>query len=139
MAKPLTKEEILKAVDGKHEYVEVPEWGGGVYVWTMTAKSRTEFEDSIRLTKEETDKAKKAGLAIFNRNARVALFLACACDENGVQLFGLDDIPALSAKNSVAIDRVVEVAQRINAIGGAAEVELEKNSEETIPGASASA
>jgi hypothetical protein len=116
----LTKEAILSAVDGKIETVEVPEWGGSVYVRTLGSDEGDEYQQSlIEGTGEDTRtnlkgcSARLAGLAI--------------CDDKGKRMFTDAEVKALGNKSSVAMNRVCEVAQRINGFGKAAREEIAKN------------
>lgn len=112
----LNRESILAADDVRRELVEVPEWGGSVYVSTISAA---------------------AGLTIINdadeENGRVVmgvgLLLARAIvDEEGNRIFTPEDIPALMEKSRRAIDRVTEAALRLNNFSGQAVEAAEKNS-----------
>ena len=45
--KLLSRDEILAASDLTKELVEVPEWGGSVYVRAMTGTERDSYEESV--------------------------------------------------------------------------------------------
>lgn len=97
----LTREAILAAQDLRRERVEVPEWGGDVFVRTMTGTERDEFEEFLL-------KAKARGM-------RAELVARTLTDEAGVRLFQkAEDIELLGGKASAALDRLFTVAQRLN-------------------------
>ena len=108
----LTRDQILAASDRVFEEVEVPEWGEGqtVLVWTFHAGARDELEaESL----EHPGNAKER-----LKDFRARLVARTVCDESGTPLFTDADIPALTRKSAKAMDRVVDVAQRLNGIGG---------------------
>jgi hypothetical protein len=114
----LTGEQILKADDvGKLEKVEVPEWGGEVYVKVMNGQSRDRWELSTSKAIESPGTA----------NIRASLVAACACDENGKRLFSDGQVAAIGQKSAIALDRVYEVAKDINQLEDKDIEELEKN------------
>lgn len=105
----LTREMILSVQDKKTETVNVAEWGGEVLVATMSGAARDAFEQSLF---ETVGKDRKQNLA----NARAKLVARCLVDEKGERLFSDDDIKLLGGKSSKALDRVFEVAQRLNGL-----------------------
>src|SRR4051794_20112140 len=115
----LTKDQILSASDLPTEPVQVPEWGGCVYLRTMSGTERDSFEQGI------VD-ARKSGTELVNIRARLAV--KTVCDQSGTRLFTDDDADALGKKSGKALDRIFEVAQRLNGIGEKDVEELEGNS-----------
>ena len=113
----LTKAQILAANDVKRIKLEVPEWGGEVYISTMTGTARDEFETGIL----SNAKGGKVG------NARARLAAATITDEAGNLLFTADDIDALGLKSQLALDRVVSESQKLNKLTNADLEEAEKN------------
>lgn len=99
----LTKIAILSADDLHKELVEVPEWGGEVYIRTMTGTERDAFEVAL-LADGQTGAA----------NVRAKLLARCLCDADGGRLFDDRDIAALGKKSASALDRCFSVAQRLN-------------------------
>jgi len=117
----LTKEEILKADDLPKKAVNVPAWGGEVFVRTMTAIEKDQFEESNRNHEDD-------GSTTFNAvGYRARLIQKTVCDENGNLLFTEDDLPALQKKSGKAIDLVIKVSQELNAITDEDLKALEKN------------
>jgi len=88
----LSKDQILSVDDIRKEKVEVPEWGGSVFVKGMTAIQRDNYE---RLHME-----KKL------RNYRATAAAQCICDENGKSLFTEADVKTLADKSASALDRI---------------------------------
>lgn len=118
----LSKKDILAAVDVKTEPVEVPEWGGSVFVRTMTGADRDGFESSMIVV--QPDGTRKADMS----NLRAKLVALTTVDEDGNRLFEVSDIDALSAKSSTALDRVFNASQKLNGLGFWAVDESAKNS-----------
>lgn len=109
----LRRDAILGADDRPRERVEVPEWGGHVYVRSMSGTERDGWEASF------LGDAENRGL----RNARARLVVLCAVDEEGRRIFAEHDADALGEKSGLALDRVFKAAMRMNALGRA---EVEK-------------
>lgn len=105
----LTKDQILKATDLDKEKVEVPEWGGEVYVSAMTAADRDSFEAGMMAS--EGDTVKKY------QNMRARLAALTIVDEDGERMFGDKEAAALGRKSAAAMTRVFAVACRLNGIG----------------------
>jgi hypothetical protein len=110
MNKILSRDAILTAQDLTTELVNVPEWGGDVYVKSLTGSERDAFEGSL-LSTDAKGKNK-----VTYTNIRAKLVAKTVCDENGVRLFTDDDIKDLSKKSAAALQRVFEVAQRLSGL-----------------------
>lgn len=117
----LTKDQILEANDLQSVAVEVPEWGGTVYVRSMTGADRDAFESSMVTV--HPDGSRTPDL----RNLRSKLVALTLVDEEGNRLFEVADIARLALKSSAALERVFEAAQRLNGLGTKAEAEAVKN------------
>lgn len=113
--KILSKADILGANDMTREEVNVPEWGGSVFVRRMTADERDVFEFKM-LGENKTGKGLRA--------AYVGLALV---DEQGKRLFSDEEIPMLGAKFAGAVDRIFEKVSEINKISADDIAKLEKN------------
>jgi len=100
----LTRDSILKADDLPKESVEVPEWGGQVWVSTLTGTQRDAFEQSMVTKKNKPN--------MDNVRARFAVLTIC--DEKGERLFKAADADELGKKSAAALDRIFAVAQRLN-------------------------
>lgn len=109
----LNRDRILSADDLPREVVEVPEWGGSVYVRTMTGAERDRFEDEHHKQ--------------VNRNFRARLAVLTVCDEAGVLLFKPEDAGALGEKSAAALNRVLDVSAKLNGLTKSDVDDLEKN------------
>lgn len=103
--KVLTKDQILSAPDIQLELVEVPEWKGSVYVKTMTAAERDNFEKSIM---------GRRGIEPNLEGVRAKMLVATVVDKDGNALFTMEEIDVLGAKSARAVDRLFAVAQRLS-------------------------
>jgi len=130
--KILTREQILSADDLKREEVYVPNWGGSVFVRSLTGIDRDWLEEQS--VKRNGDKFE----ANFN-NVRARLVSLAAVDEFGKRLFTEADIEALGAKSAAALDLVFTVASRLNGLSAKDVDELAKNSNGDLAAGSASA
>ena len=117
----LTREQILQVDDIKTEIVPVPEWDGEVIVRTMTGTDRDIWDNLLY----------KEGKVNFLDNTRARLLACTIIDEDDNLVFSEDDIVALGKKSSLAINRIFDVAKRLNGLGSEQIEDLEKNSEET--------
>ena len=114
----LTREQILNAHDLKKIKIEVPEWGGSVYIKTITARERDQFEDTIYRSKKKIDIS----------NVRAHLASLVLIDESGKNLFTADDVKQLGRKSATAMDRVFSAGCKLNGMTPKDIEELEKNS-----------
>lgn len=108
--KTLTRDAILSAADLNKELVDVPEWGGSVYVRALSGAERDRFEASIV---EQRGKSSRANLA----NIRAKLAALTVCDEQGEKLFTGADVSALGEKSAAALNRIFDVARRLSGLG----------------------
>ena len=106
----LSRDNILSAVDLNKELVDVPEWGGSVYVRALSGAERDRFESSIV---EQRGKSSRANLA----NIRAKLAALTVCDEDGKKLFTNADVSALGEKSAAALNRIFEVARKLSGLG----------------------
>lgn len=104
----LTGEGILAADDHRLERVDVPEWGGHVYIRTMGGDERDLFEQSFL---DERGKRKRVVA-----NIRAGLLARTLCDQAGARLFNDKQVAQLGRKNGVVLERLFLVAQRVNGL-----------------------
>ena len=116
----LTAGEILAADDLVKELVKVPEWGGDLYIKTMSGTDRDSFEDDITKTR-----GKKVDVNM--KNIRARLVVKTACDEGGTLLFTEDQAQALGLKSAKALDRCFSTAQKLNGLSANDVEDLAKN------------
>jgi len=106
----LTREQILGVKDFTIESVEVPEWGGLVYLRSLKGKGRDAFEGSrVRITDEKK-------VEMVHDNTRARLLSMTLCDEQGTLLFSEEDVEILGDKNAAVLDKLFEVAQRMSGL-----------------------
>lgn len=98
---------ILGLNDLAIERVEVPEWGGAVYVRMMAGFERDKWE--TRLIADRNGNGEKL--------IRSRLVVLTACDASGVRLFSDEDENAIAGKSAAALDRLFEASLRLNRIG----------------------
>lgn len=110
MTKVLSRDEILSVQDMTLECVDVPEWGGSVYVKSLTGAERDAFEASMI----SIDGSGKRKMTLANTRAK--LVAKTLCNEEGKRLFSDADIEHLTKKSAAALQRVFEVAQRLSGL-----------------------
>ena len=103
----LSADQILAADDRKYEDVPVPEWGGTVRLRSLSGAERDEFENGLQ--------QQVGNKQVVNaRNARAKLIALCAVDEQGQLLFSKAQVIKLGSKSSLALQRLYDVACRMN-------------------------
>ena len=118
----LTKEQILAAEDLDFEEVEIKEWGGKVRLRCMTGTERDAFESAIYKIKGDKVEANR-------ENFRSELLSRVLCNKDNKLLFNPREVKALGGKSGRVIDRLFDIAQKINGIGQSDIEEMTKNSE----------
>lgn len=106
----LTREQILGARDFTIESMEVPEWGGTVYLRSLKGKGRDAFEGSrVRITDDKK-------VEMIHDNTRARLLSMTLCDEQGNLIFTEEDVETLGEKNAAVLDKLFDVAQRMSGL-----------------------
>ena len=95
----LSASQIIAADDFKIEAIEVPEWGGTVYVKSLRGTDRDAFEESLS---KEKDKPFRSRFLVMT-----------LCDERGALLFKPEQVAALGEKSSLVLNRVFDAAWAI--------------------------
>ncbi len=115
----LTAEQILAASDIETEAVDVPEWGGKVFVRGLSSVEVDNYNRSLVVMD-------KRGNTTVGRldNVRASLVVRCLVDEDGERLFQDHQAKELGKKASAVIQRLWEVARRLSRMDDAQE-ELE--------------
>lgn len=101
--KPLSRAEILGAADIVVDGVDVPEWGGQVYIRAMSGAQRDKFETAV------------LGKDLDNIRARMVVLTAC--DATGQRLFTDADVAAVSDKSAAVLDRIFWASLSLNKMG----------------------
>ena len=117
----LDKKTILGAKDLPTEAVDVPEWGGQVIVRTLSGLEKNVWESGNLV-----------GNKVNLRNMTARLCAICIVDEKGKRLFSDADAESLGRKSAKALERVFDVAQRLNGMGADDIKEMAKNSGRAI-------
>jgi hypothetical protein len=118
----LTRDQIQAVADFDREQVSVPEWGGLVYMRSMTCRALEDMQ--IWFLKMGSSELRQQPEAL--RDMKTTLVSHCLCDEQGQLLF--DDAEGrdiLSQKSGVVIDRLADIALRLNKLTEEAQ-DLEK-------------
>lgn len=120
--------EAAKAANTIAETVEMPEWGGSCGIRKLTSRERFEYEKGFSKGLEEAD------------DFRAKLVFLCAVDpESGARQFTTpEDYELLCSQPSELVQRVFDVANKVNALKKDEVKRLEKNSETTDTAASSS-
>lgn len=109
------RDQILNANDRKTAKVETPEWGGHVYVRTLSAAELRGYQANLKAVE---DQATKDGL----------MAVTIMCDEQGNRIFSDDDAALLAGKNSKVLDRIAGAFAKLNAITDEQVDAIQKNS-----------
>lgn len=117
----LNRDAILSALDWRREAVEVPEWGGTIYVREFSGADRDAFYlEVLRRKQHEGEGADVAGLTTW-------LLVRTLCDEQGNLLFAPEDEAALAAKAAAVLNRLFLKAMEINGLAADAADAAAKN------------
>ena len=107
-AKILTRDDILGADDINLEQVEVPEWGGVVYVKPLSGIQRDRLENAAH------KRTRKGVMDV--QNLKVQFVIASVVDSDGSQIFTPSDAKDLNQKNARPIDALFQVVQRLSGL-----------------------
>lgn len=129
----LTKHQILAARPRVRE-IDVPEWGGSVYIRPMTEAERARFADLANRFDKATPGEKI-------RNITFPIILWAVCDDSGTPFFAdVKEVATLAETSpSSAFLRLQEAIFDLSAFTKEAREELEKNSPPIPSGDSSSA
>lgn len=123
----MDKMSILKSKDVQVVSVPVPEWGGDIYLRTISGADRDAWE--MDCWGRDNDMMR-------GRNMRAKLLVRAICDEEGTRIFTDMDAADLGQKNAKVLDRLFDRAAALNGLREEDVKELEKNSEDDPSGAS---
>ncbi len=115
----LTKDQIL-SVRPKVKEIEVPEWGGSVFVRPVTLKEQAKLADLGA-------KFEKASTLDRMKNGTLCLIQWTVCDAEGESLFGPDDVAKLLDKSASAFLRLQDEILALSGLTTESREELEKN------------
>ena len=106
----LDRHSILNVKDFETHKIDVPKWGGSLYIRPFTAL----LKDKIEQITQKDD---------FKGSIRAISLAGSICDVNGNLLFKESDINTLSGKDASSVDIIM---QKIFEINGLTESELEE-------------
>jgi hypothetical protein len=115
----LTREQILTASPRLKE-IEVPEWGGSVFIRPLT------IHEQARLADLGT-KYEKGSVVERMKNCTMRLVQWSVCDERGAALFEAADLEPLMAKSASAFLRLQDAILALSGLTEESRRELEKN------------
>lgn len=121
-----TRDSILGASDRIAGYVDVPEWGGRVYIATLTVAQRAQFLEGL-------GKAAGGGggdavsQALRYYETQVGLIASGVVGADSVPLFTVADIEKLSNKSPALIGKVYDQIVRLNGFSVVATEDAAKN------------
>lgn len=127
----LTADQIFAADDLTLKPVEVPEWGGTVYVRPLGGDERDAYEASMTIQKGPELESNPVGM-------RARLVVRGVTDANGVRLFKDNDAPRLGQKNAAVLDRLFDEIAELSGLSASSVEDAEKNSESDPSDASTS-
>jgi hypothetical protein len=125
----LDRDAILNVVDARVQRLEMPEWGGAVYIRVVGSDEYEDFENSLQIAD-----GRASNMAAF----RARFSALVLCDAAGKRLFSAEDVPRLNRKARVALDRVVEAGMKLNALSEQDVSDLVGNSDGDLSGSSGS-
>ncbi len=103
----LSAENVFSADDMKIEPVDVPEWGGRIYVRRLTGRERDEFEQLMN--------DRRAGKILKVRGVISRIVALASCRADGSQLFTSKDAESrLDEKACAPLMRVFDAALKIS-------------------------
>jgi hypothetical protein len=126
--KELSAADILRIPDLKIERVDVPEWGGHIYVRLLSGTGREKYIESVRTLVGTPGKDKNAYWKMVLTGSGAKLVAEAACDKNGKRIFRDEDVEALGKKSYVALKRVVDAAAKLNGLGDDQDDDAKKDS-----------
>ena len=125
----LTRDQILQARDITAQLVEVPEWGGSVWVRGLTGSERDDYEASLI-----KGRGRNRDVNLHNMRAKLVCRACVISDEpEAGRVFSDDDAGVLAKKSAAALERVFTVAQKLS---GLTEADVEELSKELGEGQS---
>lgn len=114
----LNRESILQMKDLPEKEVEVPEWGGSVFVRGMNGNERDKIEGRFIA-------AQKAGNDLTGVRAELVAMLCT--DSEGNRLFEDEDTDALAEKSGAALDKLFTAALELSGMASKDLESAEKN------------
>ena len=111
--------ELLAKDDRTYEKVPCPEWGTELWVRSLDADERDEYEASLTKYKKVKSKGKvkrEASLDARSFRAKLVIRAVCAGEGNPTRFFADADLEKLGKKNAIVVDRLFSVAQKLSGL-----------------------
>jgi len=119
----LSRDQIMAADDLKRDLVEVPDWGGSVYIRSLTGAERDKFEADV-------NGSKRGSTELNLQNIRARLVALTLVDSEGKRMFrSPSDVEQLGTKSATALQICFDKARELSGMTQADVEELAKNSE----------
>ncbi|HQW36780.1 MAG TPA: hypothetical protein PL074_07035 [Thermoflexales bacterium] len=109
----LTRNQILASSVIKRERVNVPAWGGDVWIRELTIAERDRYKVHM-MRVDENGKITPA----LDRIAEIRVMLVemAACDDEGQSLFQPGDVAKLGGDSDEAVEQLSTVAMRLSGL-----------------------
>lgn len=114
----LSKAAILAANDIKRELIEIPEWGGSVYIKELSAAERGRYLKALYVLSKQGEDAIVA-------HGQATLAAHVVVDETGQRLFSDAEIPVLAARNAAALVRIEKASAKLNLLSTNLDADVE--------------
>jgi hypothetical protein len=126
----LTKEQILGIVDIKVKEIEVPLWGGTLFIKQLTRGQQDEYLHrqfgKFGVKQQGKTQNIESSMDMFGHDSWI--FAQGVCDENGKRLFTDKEVEAINQKNGEAVGAVaVEIVKFSGMEADVQELEKVKN------------
>jgi hypothetical protein len=106
----LTRDQILQLTGKRNiQEINIPEWGGTVYVRELTGRERDKFETSVLSSNGNNSKTNA-------ENLRARLVVLSVVDENGTRLFSDEDAKTVGNLGVKGLQRAFVMAQRLSGL-----------------------
>lgn len=106
MAKLLSRDDILATPGVGRELVDVPEWGGAVYVRGLTVRERNQYVEACH----------EAGRRRPDWMEQLVARCVCKDDTSREPMFTPADADAISEKSPAVLDRLFKAAARLSGL-----------------------
>lgn len=111
----LNADQIFAANDLNLIPVEVPEWGGTVYIRVCSVGEMEAYQREFA--------EKREGMELW----RPKLLVRCVCDKDGKPIFTHDQVEKLGTKSVKVMSRLFDLAMKHNAVTNEDVEQLAKN------------
>lgn len=121
-----TRDSILSAPDRIAGFIDVPEWGGRIYIATLTVAQRARFLEGLT-TFSSKAAADRVGAGVIYFRLQVELLASAVVGADSEPLFVEADIEKLITKSPVIVGKVFDSIVELNGFSSVATEEAAKN------------